>query len=99
MIPVLGDHTLTRRWTEGTAGLDSILAYSAVCAEVSIPFRCLATRAKLHRTSAMGDARASRNKPLAASCCRRQAKGRVGVTGFGALANAIIQPLPGSSRR
>jgi uncharacterized protein (UPF0210 family) len=32
MIPVLEDSVLTRRWTEGTYGLDSILAYSAVCA-------------------------------------------------------------------
>ncbi len=32
MIPVLEETTLTRRWTEGTYGLDSILAYSAVCA-------------------------------------------------------------------
>src|SRR5580692_10823425 len=32
MIPVLEDTVLTRRWTEGTYGLDSILAYSAVCA-------------------------------------------------------------------
>src|ERR1051325_7773696 len=32
MIPVLEETTLTRRWTEGTYGLDSILSYSAVCA-------------------------------------------------------------------
>ncbi len=32
MIPVLEDPVLTKRWTEGTYGLDSILAYSAVCA-------------------------------------------------------------------
>ena len=32
MIPVLEETVLTRRWTEGTYGLDSILAYSAVCA-------------------------------------------------------------------
>jgi uncharacterized protein (UPF0210 family) len=30
MLPVLEDALLTRRWTEGTYGLDSILAYSAV---------------------------------------------------------------------
>jgi uncharacterized protein (UPF0210 family) len=30
MIPVLEDSVLTRRWSEGTYGLDSILAYSAV---------------------------------------------------------------------
>src|SRR5581483_11626599 len=32
MIPVLEDSVLTRRWTEGTYTLDSVLAYSAVCA-------------------------------------------------------------------
>jgi uncharacterized protein (UPF0210 family) len=32
MIPVLEEATLTKRWTEKTYGLDSILAYSAVCA-------------------------------------------------------------------
>ena len=32
MIPVLEETVLTRRWTEATYGLDSILAYSAVCA-------------------------------------------------------------------
>ncbi len=32
MIPVLEDAVLTRRWTDETYSLDSILAYSAVCA-------------------------------------------------------------------
>ena len=32
MIPVMEDKLLARRWAEGTFNLDSILAYSAVCA-------------------------------------------------------------------
>ncbi len=32
MVPVLEDHVLARRWAEGTFNIDSLLAYSAVCA-------------------------------------------------------------------
>jgi uncharacterized protein len=32
MVPVLEDNVLARRWAEGTFNLDSLLAYSAVCA-------------------------------------------------------------------
>jgi uncharacterized protein (UPF0210 family) len=32
MIPVMEDEVLARRWSEGTFTLDSILAWSAVCA-------------------------------------------------------------------
>src|SRR5207249_9812557 len=32
MIPILEDNILAKRWAEGTFTLDSILAYSAVCA-------------------------------------------------------------------
>src|SRR6266704_1356788 len=32
MIPIMEDNVLARRWSEGTFTLDSILAYSAVCA-------------------------------------------------------------------
>jgi uncharacterized protein (UPF0210 family) len=32
MIPVMEDKLLAQRWSEGTFGLDSILAWSAVCA-------------------------------------------------------------------
>ena len=31
MLPVLEDPVLAQRWSEGTFGLDSLLAYSAVC--------------------------------------------------------------------
>jgi uncharacterized protein (UPF0210 family) len=32
MVPVLEDNVLARRWAEGTFNIDSLLAYSAVCA-------------------------------------------------------------------
>ncbi len=32
MLPVLEDKTIGRRWSEGAIGMDSLLAYSAVCA-------------------------------------------------------------------
>src|SRR5262249_12686762 len=32
MIPIMEDNVLAKRWSEGTFTLDSILAYSAVCA-------------------------------------------------------------------
>jgi hypothetical protein len=32
MVPVLEDNILARRWAEGTYNIDSLLAYSAVCA-------------------------------------------------------------------
>jgi uncharacterized protein (UPF0210 family) len=32
MVPVLEDNVLARRWAEGTYNIDSLLAYSAVCA-------------------------------------------------------------------
>jgi uncharacterized protein (UPF0210 family) len=31
MVPVMEDKLLARRWAEGTFGIDSLLAYSAVC--------------------------------------------------------------------
>ena len=32
MVPVLEDAVLTKRWEEGTYNIDSLLAYSSVCA-------------------------------------------------------------------
>jgi uncharacterized protein (UPF0210 family) len=32
MVPVLEDNVLAKRWAEGTYNIDSLLAYSAVCA-------------------------------------------------------------------
>jgi len=103
MIPVLEDSVLTRRWTEGTYGLDSILAYSAVCAGGvdTVPLAGDTSEEAIARI--VGDVATLAfkwNKPLAARLLPAPGK-RVGeMTEFsGALANAIIQPLIGSPRR
>jgi hypothetical protein len=103
MIPVLEETVLTRRWTEGTYGLESILAYSAVCAggldTVPLPgdtsedtvARIIGDLATLAYTW---------KKPLAARLLPSPGKKAGEMTEFsGALSNAIIQPLPGSTRQ
>jgi uncharacterized protein (UPF0210 family) len=103
MIPVLEETTLTRRWTEGTYNLDSILAYSAVCAGGvdTVPLPGDTSEAAI--ASIVGDVATLAfkwNKPLAARLLPAPGKKAGEMTEFsGALANAIIQPLPGSLRR
>ncbi len=102
MIPVLEDSVLTRRWTEGTYGLDSILAYSAVCAGGvdTVPLAGDTTEEALARI--VGDVATLAfkwNKPLAARLLPAPGKQAGEMTEFGgALMNAIIQPLVGSPR-
>jgi uncharacterized protein (UPF0210 family) len=102
MIPVLEDATLTRRWTDQTYGLDSILAYSAVCAGGvdTVPLEGKTSEDTIARI--VGDVATLAfkwNKPLAVRLLPAPGR-RVGeLTDFsGALANAIIQPLVGSVR-
>jgi uncharacterized protein (UPF0210 family) len=103
MIPVLEDTVLTRRWTEGTYGLDSILAYSAVCAAGAdtVPLAGDTTEKVIARI--VGDVATLAfkwNKPLAARLLPAPGRKVGEMTEFsGALANAIIQPLIGSPRR
>ena len=103
MIPVLEDAVLTRRWTEGTYGLDSILAYSAVCAGGvdTVPLAGDTSEADIARI--VGDVATLAfkwNKPLAARLLPAPGRKAGEMTEFsGALANAIIQPLPGSPRK
>jgi len=103
MIPVLEDAVLTRRWTEGTYGLDSILAYSAVCAGGvdTVPLAGDTSEDAIARI--IGDVATLAfkwNKPLAARLLLAPGKKAGEMTEFsGALANAIIQPLIGSRRR
>jgi len=103
MIPVLEDDVLTRRWTEGTYGLDSILAYSAVCAGGvdTVPLAGDTSEDVIARI--VGDVATLAfkwNKPLAARLLPAPGKKAGQMTEFsGALANAIIQPLIGSPRR
>src|SRR5436190_20173472 len=102
MIPVLEESVLTRRWTEGTYGLDSILAYSAVCAGGvdTVPLPGDTSEADIARI--VGDVATLAfkwNKPLAARLLPAPGKKAGEMTEFsGALANAVIQPLPGSAR-
>jgi uncharacterized protein (UPF0210 family) len=103
MIPVLEDRVLTRRWTEGTYGLDSILAYSAVCAGGvdTVPLAGDTSEEVIARI--VGDVATLAfkwSKPLAARLLPAPGKKVGEMTEFsGALANVIIQPLIGSPRR
>jgi uncharacterized protein (UPF0210 family) len=103
MIPVLEETVLTRRWTEGTYGLDSIMAYSAVCAAGvdTVPLAGDTSEADIARI--VGDVATLAvkwNKPLAARLLPAPGKKVGEMTEFsGALSNATIQPLPGSPRR
>jgi hypothetical protein len=102
MIPVLEDAVLTKRWTEGTYNLDSILAYSAVCAGGvdTVPLPGDTSEAAI--ASIVGDTATLAfkwNKPLAARLLPAPGKRAGEMTEFsGALANAILQSLPGSPR-
>jgi uncharacterized protein (UPF0210 family) len=103
MIPVLEETVLTRRWTEGTYGLDSILAYSAVCAGGvdTVPLAGDTSEDAIARI--VGDVATLAfkwNKPLAVRLLPAPGKKAGEMTEFsGALSNAIIQPLIGSPRR
>jgi uncharacterized protein len=102
MIPVLEETVLTRRWTERTYGLDSILAYSAVCAGGvdTVPLPGDTSEETIARI--VGDVATLAfkwNKPLAARLLPAPGKKAGDTTEFsGALSNAVIQPLPGSPR-
>ncbi len=103
MLPVLEDAGLTRRWTEGTYGLDSILAYSAVCAGGvdTVPLAGDTSEDAIARI--VGDVATLAfkwSKPLAARLLPAPGKKAGEMTEFsGALSNAIIQPLIGTARR
>jgi uncharacterized protein len=103
MIPVLEDAVLTRRWTEETYGLDSILAYSAVCAGGvdTVPLAGGTSEESIARI--IGDVATLAfkwNKPLAARLLPAPGRKAGDMTQFGgALANATIQPLIGTRRK
>jgi hypothetical protein len=103
MIPVLEEAVLTRRWTEGTYNLDSILAYSAVCAGGvdTVPLPGDTSEAVIARI--IGDVATLAfkwNKPLAARLLPAPGKKAGEMTEFsGALSNAIIQAVPGTPRK
>ena len=104
MIPVMEDTQLARRWAEGTFNLDSILAYSAVCAGGvdTVPLPGDVSEEQIARI--LGDVAwlaYKWNKPLAARLLPAPGK-RVGEkTEFegGLLTNTTVQPLPGIGAR
>ncbi len=103
MIPVLEDDVLTRRWTEQTYGLDSILAYSAVCAGGVDTVPLAGDTSEESIAGIIGDVATLAfkwNKPLAVRLLPSPGR-RVGdMTEFsGALGNAIIQPLSGTPKK
>ncbi len=103
MIPVLEDAQLTRRWTEQTYGLDSILAYSAVCAGGVDTVPLAGDTSEDAIAAIVGDVSTLAfkwNKPLAVRLLPAPGKKTGEMTEFGgALANAIIQPLVGTVRK
>jgi len=103
MIPVLEDAVLTRRWTEGTYGLDSVLAYSAVCA-AGVDTVPLPGDTSEHAIAAIiGDVATLAvkwDKPLAVRLLPAPGKKAGEMTDFsGALSNATIHSLIDSSRK
>jgi len=97
------DNVLAKRWSEGTFTLDSILAYSAVCAGGidTVPLPGDVTEDQIARI--IGDVSwlAFRwNKPLAARLLPvpgRKAGEQTDFTGS-ILVKTTIQPLPGTPK-
>jgi uncharacterized protein (UPF0210 family) len=103
MIPVMEDNLLARRWAEGTFNLDSILAYSAVCAggADTVPLPGDVSEEQIARILADVAWLAYKwNKPLAARLLPAPGKRAGQHTEFsgGALTNTMVQPLLGSNR-
>jgi uncharacterized protein len=99
MLPVLEDARLAQRWSEGILTLDSMLAYSAVCATGldTIPLPGDVSFDQLVRIYADVAALAVRwSKPLAARLMPVVGKRAGDMTDFSDpfLTNARLQPLP-----
>lgn len=103
MIPVMEDNGLARRWAEGTFNLDSILAYSAVCAggADTVPLPGDVSEEQIARIlSDVAWLAYKWNKPLAARLLPAPGKQPGQQTEFtgAALTNTTVQPLPGTKR-
>jgi uncharacterized protein (UPF0210 family) len=103
MLPVMEDITLSQRWAEGTYTMDSIMAYSAVCAAGldTIPLPGDVTEEQIARI--LGDLAwlaYKWQKPLAARLLPVPGRQAGELTEFSGslLNNTKIQPLPGSKR-
>jgi uncharacterized protein (UPF0210 family) len=103
MIPVMEDNGLAKRWAEGTFNLDSILAYSAVCAGGvdTVPLPGDVTEDQIARIISDVSWLAYRwNKPLGVRLLPAPGKHAGDQTEFSgsALVKTTIQPLPGTRK-
>jgi uncharacterized protein len=99
MVPVLEDSDLARRWSEGAYNVDSLLAYSAVCATGldTVPLPGDVTKERLARM--IGDVATLAykwKKPLAARLLPVAGKKAGERTSFESpyLSNTVLQKLP-----
>ena len=100
MVPVLEDNLLARRWAEGTFNIDSLLAYSAVCAGGldTVPLPGDVTEEQIARI--LGDVASLAykwRKPLAARLLPAPGKKAGDRTEFSdsRMANTVVQRVPG----
>ncbi len=103
MIPVMEDKILAERWAEGTYNLDSILAYSAVCAGGvdTVPLPGDVSVDQIERIlSDVAWLAWKWNKPLGARLMVAPGKRAGDKTEFsgGAIVNTAVQPMPGTGR-
>jgi hypothetical protein len=103
MTPVMEDKVLAQRWSEGTFNIDSILAYSAVCAGGvdTVPLPGDVSEEQIARI--LGDVAwlaHKWNKPLGARLLPAPGKRPGDRTEFSGamLNNTKVQPLPGTKR-
>jgi len=100
MVPVLEDNLLAKRWEEGTYNMDSLLAYSAVCAGGldTVPLPGDISVEQIARI--LGDVASLAykwNKPLAARLLPAPGKKAGDRTEFedSRMANTLVQKMPG----
>lgn len=99
MVPVLEDTVLAQRWSESAYGIDSLLAYSAVCGTGldTIPLPGDITQSQIERMLADVATLAWKwKKPLSARLLPVKGKSAGDRTGFRdpMMVNAVIRPLP-----
>lgn len=101
MVPVLEDNLLAKRWAEGTYNIDSLLAYSAVCAGGldTVPLPGDITEEQIARI--IGDVASLAwkwHKPLAARLLPAPGRKAGERTSFqdSRMANTVIQRIPGT---
>lgn len=103
MIPVLEETVLAKRWSEQTYSLDSILAYSAVCASGVDTVPLAGDTSEESIAGIIGDVATLAfkwNKPLAVRLLPAPGRKAGEMTEFGgALGNAVLQPMAGTVRR